>query len=386
MADERTVLIIGGGTFGTSTAYHLSHSYKDPSRVTVIDQAPSPPKQAAAIDLNRIIRTDYPSKLYCNLANEAIYAWFWSIDLQRYFHKTGWIMMDDTPEQDSLSSRVRETFRSRGSDLTQDIPLDQLAQKWDVLEGTETKGFHTAYFNPEAGWCDATLATDSLMKAAEKRGVKRVTSRVVEIVVDPSEGRVSGVRTSDGETLSADVVLLAAGAWTGSLLAPVEDLLDIPDQDRIERQVQAVGRAAAYHKVSDEEFERCAKSKLPVMCYGLKGEVIPPSKENKTFTYRNSETSFTNVVTTKSGKRISMPRSQDADDQADVPERLKRETEKIVSSKVAPLFSSNGREADHWRICWDAVTPTEDFLMCKHPHPKLGNLFLAVGGSFHSYK
>jgi len=381
---KRTILIIGAGTFGTSTAYHLAHSSS--WQVTVIDQAPSPPKQAAAIDVNRIIRTDYPSKLYCNLANEAIHAWFWSLDLQRYFHKTGWIMMDDTPEQDSLSSRVRKTFGDRGSDPTRDIPLEELAQQYEVLKGTETKGFHTAYFNPEAGWCDAALATDNLMKVAEKRGVKRVTAKVVEITIDPAEGRVSGVRTNDGQTYTADVILLAAGAWTSSLLSPLEDALEIADGDRIEGQVQAVGRVAAYYTVSDEEVERCSKSKLPVICYGLKGEVIPPSKENKTFTYRNSETTFTNVVETKSGKKISVPRSQSADDQANVPERLKSETSNFVSSKVAPQFSTNGKEADHWRICWDAVTPTEDWLMCKHPHPKLQNLFLAVGGSFHSYK
>ncbi|KAK3113552.1 hypothetical protein LTR53_009037 [Teratosphaeriaceae sp. CCFEE 6253] len=382
---EPSVIIIGAGTFGTSTAYHLSHAYKDPSRVTVIDLAPSPPKQAAAIDVNRIIRTDYPTSLYCNLANEAIYAWFWSLDLQRYFHKTGWIMIDDTDETNSLSSRVRATFKARGADPTHGIPLEELSQEWDVLQATETRGFHTAYFNPEAGWCDAALATDNLMKAAEKRGVRRVTARVTELMVDADLERVSGVRTADGETYSADTIVLAAGAWTSSLLSPVEDLLDIPDEDRIERQMQAVGRVAAYYTMSEEDVERCAKSKLPVICYGLKGEAIPPSRTNKTFTYRNSETSFTNTLTTDSGKTISAPRSQHAVDQTSVPESLKQALHDIVSSKVAPHFASPAR-LDHWRICWDAVTPTEDWLMCRHPHTRLQNLYLAVGGSFHSYK
>jgi glycine/D-amino acid oxidase-like deaminating enzyme len=46
--DEPTILIIGAGTFGTSTAYHLAKTYKDPSKVTVVDRAPSPPKPAAS--------------------------------------------------------------------------------------------------------------------------------------------------------------------------------------------------------------------------------------------------------------------------------------------------------------------------------------------------
>lgn len=78
---EPTVLIIGAGTFGTSTAFHLANTYKDASRVTVVDRSTSPPKPAASIDVNRIIRTDYPSKLYCDLANEAIHSWFWSLEL-----------------------------------------------------------------------------------------------------------------------------------------------------------------------------------------------------------------------------------------------------------------------------------------------------------------
>lgn len=86
---EPSILIVGGGTFGTSTAYHLAQKYKDRSRVTVVDRAPSPPKPAAAIDINRVIRTDYPSTLYCDLAYEAIHSWFWSLELGHHFKKTG---------------------------------------------------------------------------------------------------------------------------------------------------------------------------------------------------------------------------------------------------------------------------------------------------------
>lgn len=78
---EPSVLIIGAGTFGTSTAWHLANTYKDASKVTIVDRSPSPPKPAASIDVNRIIRTDYPSKLYCDLACEAIHSWFWSLEL-----------------------------------------------------------------------------------------------------------------------------------------------------------------------------------------------------------------------------------------------------------------------------------------------------------------
>jgi sarcosine oxidase / L-pipecolate oxidase len=68
-----------------------------------------------------------------------------------------------------------------------------------------------------------------------------------------------------------------------------------------------------------------------------------------------------------------------------VPEKLKRETEMLMTSKVMPDFS-RGKQADCWRICWDGQTPTEDRLLCKYPHPQLSNLYLVMGGRFHSYK
>jgi sarcosine oxidase/L-pipecolate oxidase len=92
---EPTILIIGAGTFGTSTAYHLASTYTDPSKITIIDRNESPPEHAAAIDINRIVRTDYAKSLYCDLANEALHSWTWSLELQRFFHKTGWLVLGE---------------------------------------------------------------------------------------------------------------------------------------------------------------------------------------------------------------------------------------------------------------------------------------------------
>lgn len=351
LAMEPSVLIVGAGTFGTSTAYHLAQSYKDPSRVSVLDSSPSPPKLAASIDINRIIRTDYPSPLYCNLAFEAIHAWFWSLELGKFFHRVGWLMLDERGSD--LSERILKVFKDRGSTQTEDVPLDELGERWDILRSTETSGFQSAYFNPEAGWCDAAKATATFMETAEKRGVKRVIGHVTELLLDTNSGRIGGVRTADGQHLTADKIVLATGAWTSSLLYPIEDLLDIPEQDRVERQIQASGKVSAYYKISEKEAEQLWKPKMPVVVYGFsQGEVIPPSSENKLLKY-NSSRVFTNTITTKSGRKISMPPLDQSQDL--VPEKVKRETEAALTSRVMPEFT-RGKQADHWRICWDAQT------------------------------
>ncbi|WYZ35442.1 hypothetical protein EsH8_X_000089 [Colletotrichum jinshuiense] len=380
---EPTVLIIGAGTFGTSTAYHLAQTYRDASRVTVIDRwAPSSPigtKSAAAIDVNRIIRTDYVNSLYCNLANEAIHPWFWSQELGHFFHKTGWVVLD---EKDSdFVARVRDTFRQRGSDYTKDVDVKSLGKKWEVLDGMMAEGLDKCYFNPEAGWCDAESATANFMAAAEKKGVRRLTGTVTELLFDKRRKQVVGVRTVDGQQLMADQIVLAAGAWTSSLLSPIEDALRIQEEGRIERQIKAVGRLSAYYTLTPQETESMCQAELPAVVYRGQAILTPPSRENQTLKINDLKTEFVNTVTTTSGHKISVPSARN---QQDVPKELKSGTERLLSAMIPNI--ARDRKPDRWRICWDAKTPTEDWLMCKHPHLQLQNLYLAVGGNFSSYK
>lgn len=373
---EPSILIVGAGIFGTSTAYHLSQTYSDPSSITVIDRTPSPPDPAASTDINKIIRADYSSPFYCELAYEAFNAWAEWPELKPYYHRTGWIMLDE--QGSDLSERIRKVFRDRGHDPTEDVPLKELDQRWKgIMKGTKTDGFRDAYWNPEAGWCDAAAATASLMKAALDRGVRYIVGDVAELCLD--DGKVSGVRTSKGDLHTADKMVLATGAWTSTTLSPVEDVLKIPEVDRVEAQAQAAGVAVAHFKMSATEME--SLSEMPVVVYGEHGEVIPPPASNCLLKFTNSNT-FTNTITTRTGHKISAPPGRD---QHIVCDQLKQESEEVMMSKVMPTFT-RGKKADYWRLCYDARTPTQDWLLCKHPHAKLSNLYLAVGGSFHSYK
>ncbi|RAR07984.1 fructosyl amino acid oxidase [Stemphylium lycopersici] len=379
---EPTVLIIGAGTFGTSTAYHLGKQYKDPSRVTIIDRwdttSPLEEKQAAAIDTNRIIRTDYESHLYCNLANEAIHFWFWSIAVQGHFHKTGWVVLDS--QEGGFSDGVRKTFLERGGDYTRDVAPEEL-ENYAVTKGVRTERFGKGYFNPEAGWCDAEKATVSFTKVALELGVKRVTGEVEELLLNRDGTGIAGARLRDGRVLTADKVVLAAGAWTSALMSPLEDALKMPEQDRIERQITAVGRVSAYYTLDEQDTQGMIDGKLPVIVIGGEVDIIPPSQPNRTLKINDLRSEIVNTTTTPSGHCITTPSRRN---QNDVPERLKRESAQIMHDAMPEWTRS--KTPSRWRICYDAVTPTEDWLMCQHPHSELSNLYLSVGGSFHSYK
>lgn len=379
-SSEPTILIIGAGTFGVSTAYHLAHTYVDPSLVTIIDREPSPPASAAAIDINRIIRADYPSTLYCNLANEALHAWFWSPELGPCFHKVGWLMLDE--QGSTLKRRIYETLCARGTHIMQDVALTSIAagERWEVLAGTDTAGFGEAYFNPDAGWVDAASATRRYMETAVKRGVRRVVGDVVELLVNRDAGRVEGVRTADGQRLTADKVVLAAGAWTSSLVSPVEDALGVEEPDRVERQAQATAIVSAYYRVDEGEVERMVGCEMPCVIFGRTGEVIPPWRDNGLLKYNNSASKVVNTTTTRNGRKISAPPKDR--DQKTTPQWLKQETKATLTSKLMPQFAK--AEPAYWRMCWDSYTPTEDLLLCRHPSIK--SLYIITGGSFCGYK
>lgn len=88
---DRSVLIISGGTFGTSTAYHLTQrGYKS---IKVLDRWPVPSVEAAGNDINKVIRADYSEPLYAKLATEAMKVWKNQTGLLKgIFHPSGWLI------------------------------------------------------------------------------------------------------------------------------------------------------------------------------------------------------------------------------------------------------------------------------------------------------
>lgn len=379
---EPSILILGAGTFGTSTAYHLAKTYRNSSLITVIDRwSPASSleaKTAAAVDTNRIIRTDYASHLYCNLANSALHFWFWSIAVQGHFHKTGWTVLER--EDGVFGEGVKRTFKERGGEVAREVTCKDVVQH-KVLDGLDEEKWTKGYFNPEAGWCDAERATASFAKVAFELGVQRITGDIQELLLDQENSRIKGVRLADGRTVTADKVVLAAGAWSSSILSPVEDALNVPEQDRIERQITAVGRLSAYYTLSEQETQTMIDTRLPVIVLAGLADIIPPSQPNRTLKINDLRTEVVNTITTPSGHRITAPSKRN---QNDVPASLVALGEKVVHEALPSWTHS--RRPDRWRVCYDAVTPTEDWLMCRHPSAQLGNLYIAVGGSFHSYK
>lgn len=268
---EPDILIVGGGIFGISTAYHLSLQSSDPSSITILDRAPSPSIDAASTDLNKIIRADYSSPLYMKLGLEAIDAWKHSPLFKDagVYHQTGWIMMN---ERDSdLAERIRANFRH----LTQFDPLqsmngDEVRRDWGgVLCDADLTPFDSFFFNPLAGWADAGRALKMMADEAVQMGVRYQVGEASRLVL--GDNGIKGVQTKSGDVYTADKVLLCTGAWTSQLLAALEADLNLPEDERVESQMTAAGVCVAHVQLT--EAERQIYNQLPVYVYGGQGRL-----------------------------------------------------------------------------------------------------------------
>ncbi|PYI10715.1 FAD/NAD(P)-binding domain-containing protein [Aspergillus sclerotiicarbonarius CBS 121057] len=377
MDDLPDFLIVGAGTFGVSTAYHLAQHLDRPSQVVLLDRAAPPSAPAASTDINKIIQADYTNPLYVSLGFEAIDAWK-SLPFFRdagVYHPSGWISMDE--KHSDAPALIKKHIRDCGrGDVLVDMTEEEVRQAWGgLLQRTDCSPFGSYYYNSSAGWADAGKASQLMAQEAIRPGVQYKVGEARRIVC--GEQGILGVKTADGTIYHARKVLLATGAWTSQLMSSVEDDLDLPEADRVERQVLAAGVIVSHFQLSPEEKARY--SQLPVLVYGGQGEVIPPTAEG-ILKFTNA-TSFTNTIRTVTGHKISVP----LPDQAGVPQQLQEDHIRAIRPRL-PQILDNNHQPDYWRLCWDAISPTQHPLITRHPDDRLSHLYFAVGGSFHCYK
>ncbi|KAL4898670.1 FAD dependent oxidoreductase [Aspergillus ambiguus] len=370
-------LIVGGGIFGVSTAYHLALRVSDPSRITLLDRFPAPSVLAASTDINKIIRADYSNPLYMTLGLEAIDAWknLPFFKEAGVYHQTGWVSMNE--KHNDTPHRIRKNYHDNNmNNAITEMTEQDVRIGWNgFLRHADCRPFSSYYFNPLAGWANAGDALAVLTQEAIKLGVNYQIGEASHILL--GDDGVNGLETRDGRVFHADKVLLATGAWTSQLMSSLEDEMSLDEDDRVERQISAAGVCVAHFNLSEPEGK--AYSDLPVIVYGGQGEIIPPTKAGiLKFTF---STSFKNTIRTPYGHAISAP----ADDQSASPPKLQEDAISKIKHRL-PQILENDRKPDYYRICWDSISPSQHPLITRHPDDRVPNLYLAVGGSFHCYK
>ncbi|KAL4763607.1 NAD(P)/FAD-dependent oxidoreductase [Aspergillus foveolatus] len=350
--DDKTILIVGAGIFGVSTAYHLSQRVSDPSRIILLDRAARDPPSNTAIKAWQTLPI-FQSQNPDADPDAGVY------------QQSGWIAMDK--EGSNLAHRIRENFRAgKHNSVIVDMEEDEVRRAWGgVLETTDYAPFGSYYFDWPAGCVDAGRALELMLRKALELGIRYETGEATRLVFLEGAGD-RGVETEAGSILQADKVLLATGAWTSKLMSSLEDALGIERNDRVENQISTAGVCMAHFQLSDAE--KGVHSNLPVLVYGC--QVIPPTSSGVLkFT---STTSFKNAARTATGHEISVP----IVDQSHNPRGLQEDLIAAVRGRL-PQLLDNDRRPDYYRLCWDAISASQHLLITGHSDPRLANLYFA---------
>ncbi|MFT7676280.1 MAG: D-arginine dehydrogenase [Planctomycetota bacterium] len=101
--------------------------------------------------------------------------------------------------------------------LVESLQLDQLEQLMPLFRPEGTRAWHF----PSTGQIDIAALLASFAKGARAAGVDMRQSTAVESLIHTDSGAVCGVRLQGGETIEAERVVIAAGAWAGKLGASI---------------------------------------------------------------------------------------------------------------------------------------------------------------------
>ncbi|KAK8037914.1 FAD dependent oxidoreductase [Apiospora phragmitis] len=403
-----TLLIVGSGVFGLSTAYALTRRPEwQSTQIAVLDRAggsaPSfpekpvfPSRDASSIDSSRIIRADYADSAYAALASAAQYAWRQpgpdSIGGEGRYTETGFVLVaDDEPvrvrnarglEVKSGMGFARDAYvnalaHARQAGRGEDGDWVQLLNSRAAIAKASTTGAELGdwgYLNRGSGWANAERAMAWLYE-------KFVSATVERLEIDAGQRKVVGAKLANGQSMRAELVVVAAGAWTPSLVD-------------LRGQAVATGQVLGYMDITPEEQARLGQA--PVLMNLTNGTFLIPPSNNVLkvglhgYGYQNPK-KVTSCLTVLKPTSIRAANDQEQFfPEISVSQPLTHLDDPTLwmpasgAPAMVPWPSVADRPFTANRVCWYTDTPTGDFLVAYHPY--WSGLFVATGGSGHGFK
>lgn len=364
----QTVLIVGCGVFGLSTALELARKGYD---VTAIDLYPIPSKWAASNDLNKIIRTEYADMFYTRLSVEALGLWENDPLYKDVYFKSGRVTLSPSSKENQHRAKFEnqgfDNLAKLGADVSGIFEISDGKKLGELFPQFKENAFSeiTAKFNPNAGYGHASNSLLKVYEEAKRLGVKFIFG---------SKGNArkvvnnSSIQVESGEIYSADKILIAAGAATGFIV----DLQD---------QIRALGLFVTHIKLSPEEYN--TYKDIPIFFSAEYGYFFPPDAKHRhmkiALTYSDAENMITDPF--NKNKTISLPRFKEQHKQDTFPKNGEIHVRRLLQ-KTIPKLSQH--ELFNSKLCWISDTPTSDFLIDKLPDSK--NIVVACGDAGHGYK
>lgn len=214
-------LIVGGGVAGTATAFSLADKF-DRSSILVEQGATVAPSSGSSNGDSRMYRQMYSDAFFSRMQTQALGRW---ADVERLsdttlLRRNGLLFYgeDDTGETVEGSVRgAREVMETLGLPHTYYDSGDEIARAYPALAGCRGKPYSGVY-EETAGHIRASQACQAMVKAAGEHCDVKLNTKIVSLQTkDQPNNKVVAV-TENGDTIVADNVVLACGAWTNAVL------------------------------------------------------------------------------------------------------------------------------------------------------------------------
>ncbi|MDU8943634.1 GcvT family protein [Ovoidimarina sediminis] len=205
-------VIIGGGSIGTNTAYHLAKlGHTD---VVVLEQGQltsGTTWHAAGLIVAGLLKSEaectiytHGRDLYANLEAET--------GMPTGFREVGYLQIATNEERVHEMRRVAP-FMQRFGINCHEVSVREAQDLFPIGDFSNVVG---AFYIPEDGRANPVDVTMSLAKGARTHGVRFFEGvRVTEITAQ--NGTATGVRTGDGQAISAENVVICGGMWSRQL-------------------------------------------------------------------------------------------------------------------------------------------------------------------------
>jgi FAD-dependent oxidoreductase domain-containing protein 1 len=211
------VVVVGGASMGSSTAFHLKHELGFGGSTLVIERDPAYARAASALSASGIrLQFSTPENIRMSAYGVAFLRGMrerFGPEADPQFHEGGYLIMAGPDGAGVLEANVA-IQRGEGA-ATELYSAPELAKRFPWIN---VDGLGGGTFGPSReGWYDPQALLQTMKRGARQAGAQYMTGEVTGI--ERKGNRIIAVSLADGARIACGALVNAAGPWAGRVSA-----------------------------------------------------------------------------------------------------------------------------------------------------------------------